>query len=95
MRQAQYRHLLKLAKLPNVSIQLLRPEDGPHTAGGFCVLDFDRAQSVAYSEHLDGAVYVQDQDDVRTENTAVESLRSVALTPAKSLTLIRARIDGS
>ena len=38
VRQTQYRHLLKLAKLPNVSIQLLRPEDGPHTAGtgGFC-----------------------------------------------------------
>jgi hypothetical protein len=60
--------VLKLAKLPNVSIQLLRPEDGPHTAGTgrFCVLDFERAQSVACSEHLDGAVYVQDQDDVRT-----------------------------
>jgi hypothetical protein len=57
VRQAQYRHLLKLAKLPNVSIQLLRPEDGPHRGYGRVLrLDFDRARSVAYSEHLDGAV---------------------------------------
>ncbi|MGQ0841482.1 helix-turn-helix domain-containing protein [Actinokineospora sp.] len=91
VRQAQYRHMLSLAKLPNVTIQVLRPEDGPHTAGNgqFYVLDFAQAQSIAYAEHLDGAVYVQDQDDVHTYKLAVENLQSVALAPAKSLALIR------
>jgi hypothetical protein len=91
VRRAQYRYLLAMAKLPTVTIQVLRPEDGPHTAtsGQFFVLDFAQAQSIAYSEHLDGAVYVQDQDDVHTYKMAVENLRSVALAPAKSLALIR------
>jgi transcriptional regulator with XRE-family HTH domain len=91
IRQAQYKHLLALGKLPHVTIQVLRPDDGPHTAtsGGFYVLDFDRAQSIAYSERLDGAIYVQDQDDVRTYKMAVENLQSVALSPAKSLNWIK------
>jgi transcriptional regulator with XRE-family HTH domain len=97
IRQAQYQHLLKLAKLPNVTLQVLRPEDGPHTAttGKFVLLDFAHAQSIAYSEHLDGAVYIQDQDEVRTYRMAVENLQSVALAPAKSVALIRTLIDGS
>lgn len=91
VRAAQYRHLLELAKLASVTVQVLRPDDGPHTAttGQFVVLDFAQAQSVAYSEHLDGAVYVQDQDDVHTYKMAVQNLRSVALSPTKSLTWIK------
>jgi hypothetical protein len=97
VRQAQCRHLVKLAKQPNVTIQVLRPDDGPHTAttGQLAVLDFAQGQSIAYSEHLEGAVYVQDQDHVQTYRMAAENLRSVALAPAKSLTLIRAMIDRS
>jgi hypothetical protein len=91
IRRAQYRHLLTMAKLPTITIQVLRPEDGPHVAntGQLVVLDFAQAQSVAYSERIDGAVYVQDQDDVHTYKMAVENLRSVALAPAKSLAFIR------
>jgi transcriptional regulator with XRE-family HTH domain len=97
IRQEQYRHLLTLAKRRNITIQVLRPEDGPHTAGtgSFVVLDFAQAQSIAYTEHLDGAVYVQDQDDLRTYKMAVENVQSVALPPDKSLSLIKAMIDGS
>jgi hypothetical protein len=95
VRHAQYRHLLNMAKLPTVTIQALRPEDGPHTAGtgSFVVLDFAQAQSIAYTEHLDGAVYVQDQDDVHTYKMAVENLQSVALAPTKSAALIRSMIS--
>ncbi|MBP2340743.1 transcriptional regulator with XRE-family HTH domain [Saccharothrix coeruleofusca] len=97
VRQEQYRHLVNLGKRRNVTIQVLRPEDGPHaaTSGGFFVLDFAQAQSVAYAERLDGAVYVQDQDDVRTYKMAVDNLRSVALSPQQSLVLIRSLVDGS
>jgi transcriptional regulator with XRE-family HTH domain len=91
VRREQYRHLLTMAKLPTVTIQVLRPEDGPHTAGNgsFVVLDFAQAQAIAYTEHLDGAVYVQDQDDVHTYKMAVDNLQSVALAPTKSAALIR------
>jgi hypothetical protein len=96
VRREQHKHLLALGKRPNVTIQVLRPEDGPHTAtsGGFVVLDFAQAQSIAYAERLDGAVYVQDQDDVRTYKMAVDNVCSVALSSHQSLALIRSMIDG-
>jgi transcriptional regulator with XRE-family HTH domain len=95
IREAQYRHLVALGRQPNVTIQVLRPDDGPHTAntGHLVVLDFAQAQSIAYAERLDGAVYLQDQDDVRTYKMAVENLQSVALSPAKSLNWIKGLID--
>jgi predicted XRE-type DNA-binding protein len=95
LRQAQYRHLLRMANLPNVTVQVLRPEDGRHpaAAGHFAVLDFAQAQTVAYAEHLDGAVYVQDREQVRTYGTAAENLRSIALTPLKSLALLKSLVD--
>lgn len=97
VRQAQYRHLLALGKRSNVTVQVLRPEDGPHTAmsGKFVVLDFAQAQSIAYAERLDGAVYVQDQDDVRTYKMAVDNVQSVALSSHQSLALIKSLVDGS
>ena len=97
IRREQYRHLLNLGKQRNVTIQVLRPEDGPHTAttGQFVVLDFAQAQSIAYAERLDGAVYVQDQDDVRTYKMAVDNLRSVAMSSHQSLALIKLLVDGS
>lgn len=92
LRRAQCRHLLELAKLPNVTVQILCPSDGPHAAvtGQFAVLDFELARSIAYAELLDGAVYVQDPDQIRTYTVATDNLRQVALSPEKSTTLINA-----
>lgn len=96
VRKEQYRTLLELAEQDNVTIQVLRPKDGPHTAGTgqFVVLDFAQAQSIAYSEHLDGAVYIQDRDAVHSYKLAVQNLESVALPTAKSLALVRSLAKG-
>lgn len=91
VRRAQYAHLVQLARRPNVTMQVLRPEDG-HAAGikgQFAVLDFELARSIAYAELMDGAVYVQDQDQIQTYNMVAENLRQVALSPEKSVALIR------
>lgn len=93
MRFAQYERLLELADQPNITLQVLRPECGPHDAGGtgqFVVLHFDEARPIAYTEQLDGAVYVQDPDDVRTYTLAAENLQHVALEPAESVALVKA-----
>jgi hypothetical protein len=97
VRREQYERLLALAKQPNVTIQVVRPDDGPHAAvtGQFVVLDFEQARPIAYSELLDGASYVQDQDEVTTYKMAAESVRTVALSPEKSLALIRSLIGAS
>ncbi len=90
-RQAQYRHLLDLAARPNVILQVLRPEDGPHAAvtGQFVVLEFAEVRPIAYNEMFDGAVYVQDPDSVSTYTMVAENLRQVALPPDESVALVR------
>jgi transcriptional regulator with XRE-family HTH domain len=97
LRRAQYQHLLELAAQPNVTIQVIRPEDGPHPAvtGQFVILEFDQARPIAYSELLDGATYVQDQDQVMTYRMAADNARTVAMSPENSLALIRSMVNGS
>ncbi|QKW15665.1 helix-turn-helix transcriptional regulator [Verrucosispora sp. NA02020] len=91
-RQAQLVHLAAMSELPNVTVQVLRPEDGPHAAtplGKFVLLDFAHVRPIAYTEVLDGAMYVQDPDGVRTYKMVADNLRQVALSPAESRALIR------
>lgn len=97
VRQAQLEHLVVLADLPNVTIQIIRPEDGIHSAvaGPFVLLDFELAQSIAYAELHDGAIYVQDQDQVRIYAMAAENTAQVALSPEQSVALIKSIIDTS
>lgn len=91
VQRAQLEHLLTMAERPNITIQVVRPEDGLHSAhtGQFTVLDFETVRSIAYSELHDGAVYVQDPDEVSSYNMAIESLQRVALGPEQSALLIK------
>lgn len=93
MRQTQFKHLLEVAERPNVTLQVLRPECGVHDAAGtgqFFVMHFADARPIAYTELLDGAVYVQDPDDVRTYTLAAENLQHVALPPDESVSFVEA-----
>jgi transcriptional regulator with XRE-family HTH domain len=94
LRQAQLRHLLAVAELPTVTIQVIRPEDGPHTAltGQFVVLGFETVRSIGYVELHDGAVYLQDADQVRTYTMVANDLQRAALAPERSLALIQSMI---
>lgn len=97
-RRAQLAHLAAMAERPNITVQVLRPEDGPHAAtplGKFVVLDFTDVRPIAYTELLDGAMYVQDPDGVRTYNMVADNLRQAALSPTASLTLIREMATGA
>jgi hypothetical protein len=92
IRRNQLAHLAAMAELPHVNIQVIRPEDGPHAAGAigkFVLLDFAHVRPIAYTEVLDGAMYVQDPDGVRTYSMVADNLRQVALSPTESLALIR------
>lgn len=62
LRQAQLRDLVNMAAQPNVTIRIVRPEDGLHAAGAgqFVVLDFETVRSIGYVELIDGAAYLQD-----------------------------------
>jgi transcriptional regulator with XRE-family HTH domain len=88
VRQDQLRHLLALSELPTVTIQVVRPEDGPHSAlsaGGFVSLDFgDAAKPVVYVELKDGAVYLQESEQTAAYTMVAHDLQQVALSPEQS-----------
>jgi transcriptional regulator with XRE-family HTH domain len=92
VRRTQYQHLVEMARLPNVTLQVLRPEDGPHSAltGPFAILDFEAARSVCYVEAIDGATYLQEPDQVSTYRWAARDIEQVALGPEQSIAHIEA-----
>ena len=94
LRRAQLRHLVAMAELPTVTLQVVRPEDGLHAGmnGQFVLLDFESVRSIGYVELHDGAVYLQDPDQVRTYTMVVESLQRVALGPEQSVALIQSML---
>jgi transcriptional regulator with XRE-family HTH domain len=95
LRQAQLRHLLEMGKLPNVTIQVVRPEDGPHTAiaGPFMILDFgSAARPIVYVELKDGAVYLQEPEQVETYTLVSRELQQVAMSPEQSLAAIESML---
>lgn len=65
-RRGQYDHLLSLAESSNVTLQVIRPKDGPRAAvsGPFFLFEFAAARPIGYVELLDGAVHLQDLDQV-------------------------------
>jgi hypothetical protein len=60
--------------------------------GEFALLDFDDALSIGYVEFPDGAVYVQDQDQVAAYTMAAQRMCVAALSPAESIEAIKARL---
>lgn len=95
---AEYRRLVELAELPHITLQVLRPERGPHSGvgiGPFTVLDFAQARSIAYTELIDGAIYVQGPDQVASYTMAVENLERIALSPDESVAFIKSLIATS
>ncbi|MGQ0840542.1 helix-turn-helix domain-containing protein [Actinokineospora sp.] len=86
----QYNHLITLAKLPNITMQVVVPERGPHDAptGQFTVLDFEHARSIAYVELQDGAIYAAGAGEVDTYRESTRSLADVALPPEDSIDFV-------
>lgn len=90
----QLNHLVELSARDTVDILVLPTDVGRHDSleGAFTVLHFEQAQSIGYVEFPDGAVYVQDQDQVAAYTRTVESLRSAALPQHESVEAIKARL---
>lgn len=91
---SQLEHVLGLMEHENIEVRVLPTAIGAHDAlvGPFTALDFAKAQSIAYVEQVNGAIYVQDQDQVNGYTRTVNRLRDVALSPEESATVIRSRL---
>ncbi|MDQ3599991.1 MAG: DUF5753 domain-containing protein [Actinomycetota bacterium] len=92
--RGQLQHLVELAERDTVEILVLPTAVGRHDSleGMFTVLQFAQAQSIGYIEYPDGAIYVQDQDQVAAYTRTAESLRSAALSQRESVDALDARL---
>ncbi|MCP2337709.1 DUF5753 domain-containing protein [Actinomadura rupiterrae] len=94
----QYEHLLSVAELPNVMIQVLPFAGGAHPglSGEFSILDFadSAVPDVAYYDNLSGVAYVEDEDEVFRYSLAFNQLATAALGLDESLRLIATLAQG-
>lgn len=96
----QLRHLIDMSERDNVEILILPTAVGRHDGleGRFDVLHFRdtdgraKAQSIGYVEIPDDSVYIQDQHQVAKYTASADLLRSVALSPSRSVDAITARL---
>ncbi|MGQ0774080.1 MAG: helix-turn-helix domain-containing protein [Pseudonocardiales bacterium] len=93
--RAQLEHLLAMSERDNIEVLVLPTALGAHDGlvGEFTLLDFTAAQSIAYVEIVNGAVYVQDQQQVAGYTRIVDRLRAAAMSPARSTEVIRSRLS--
>ena len=91
MRQ-QLRHLVGQAALPSVCLQVLPTSLGVHEglSGSFSVLGFADPEepAIAYVENAVGAMHVHKDVEVRGYKLVFDRLRSEALSPRDSVSLI-------
>jgi transcriptional regulator with XRE-family HTH domain len=84
--RAQFQHLIEVAGLPQVTLQVVPFARGVHAgeSGSFTVLRFEERglPDVVYIEQLTGATYLDQRSDVEHYLAVVDELSSVALTPA-------------
>jgi transcriptional regulator with XRE-family HTH domain len=92
----QLEHLLAMARLPNVELQVIPFESGAHAGLGrsFVILSFADTTDpdVVYLEDLTSALYLEDAAEVDCYNTSFDHLRAAALSFADSAALIAGAI---
>jgi transcriptional regulator with XRE-family HTH domain len=90
--RAQLRHLLEVAQLPRVTLQVIPYDAGPHPGalGPFAILKFaDPADPEAvYVENLAGELFVEEPSEVERFQIAFQRLVAVALSPSDTIATI-------
>jgi transcriptional regulator with XRE-family HTH domain len=90
--RAQFRHLIEVAELPQVTLQVLPFASGGHAgeSGSFTVLRFEERDlpDVVYLEQLTSAIYLDQRPDVERYLEVVDELSTEALAPAETTRFI-------
>ena len=90
--RAQYRHLVEIAELPHVTLQVIPFARGAHAgeSGSFTVLRFEEPDlpDVVYLEQLTNAFYLEQRADVERYLEVVDEISGAALTPDETTRLI-------
>lgn len=93
---SQLERMLEIAKLRNVTIQVLPFDAGAYpTTGPFTVLGFPEQEDpdMVYREGLTDSVYLEHPADVSLYAKAFDHLRALALSPQRSALLIRRTLE--
>ncbi|MGW4695369.1 helix-turn-helix domain-containing protein [Kitasatospora cineracea] len=96
--RAQLEHLVELAQLPSVVVQVMPFRFGAHAgeSGAFSVLRFPEQDlpDVVYLEQLTSALYLDKRDDVDEYLQVMERLCVDSLTPQQTLDLLHSILKG-
>ena len=88
----QVQHLITMAELPNVSLQIIPIYSGAHVGigGPFTILRFLHADlpDIVYLEQLSSAVYLDKEEDVQRYAMVMNRLCTEAATPTQTITLL-------
>jgi transcriptional regulator with XRE-family HTH domain len=91
--RAQIEHLIALAALPNVIIQVLPYSAGGHAAAGgpFSILRFPEPElpDVVYTEQLTSALYLEKRQDLELYMSVMDTLSVQAESPEKTPEILR------
>lgn len=98
VRRAQLGHLIKMAKQPNVTIQVLPVSEWAAARVSPAFVGFSYASEtspeVVVHDTVSNCVILEDPDAMAGYVHAFDALRSAALTPNKSVAFIREIMDG-
>lgn len=90
--RAQLHHLIEMAALPTVTLQVLKMNECPPSAlgGAFTLLDFSDPMEpeLLYHEYVTGALHIEDEGEVRKARLVFDALRSEALNPQQSVAMV-------
>lgn len=91
----QLEHLLEASQLPNVTLQVLPFEAGPHGLMGtsVTVLWLPDGKAVAYTEHAHSGELIEDPSEVEKLRLSYDLLRDLALSPRDSVAFIERLIE--
>lgn len=96
--QEQLQHLVTMAELPRVTVQILRTASGAHPGmlGSFTILKFPESTDpgVVYLEHRTGSLYLEEPWELKEHEIAFQHLQGLALSPSDSLSLLADVVEG-
>jgi transcriptional regulator with XRE-family HTH domain len=86
----QLRHLLQVAKLASVALQVVPIGDGWHPGlmGPFALYNFEGSPSIVHLEHHRSGAFLYDEGDVTAYKVAAAAVRRAALDPTDSAAFI-------
>jgi transcriptional regulator with XRE-family HTH domain len=95
--RAQLAHLLDMTALPNVTLQIIPFDVGPHAAAGgpFTILRFPEPDlpDLVYLEQLDSATYLDGPDQVAQYLSIMNEICVQALSKAASKAMLRTLLE--